>query len=88
VVPLDQIGEAGITPELVELSVPYGEPWAEMIELQATPEKFERALHQAGIWTIADFKKNAKHIVSILQSVYGLDVTKLFNKISEKENNK
>lgn len=88
IIPIDQIGEAGITPDLIEMGVPYGVAWSELIQLQATPEGFEQALYKAGIWTFEDFKHNVKLVLSILQSVYGLDVTKLSNLISEKEHKK
>lgn len=61
----------------LDLSIPYGIPFAEIIQLKATPELFEKRLHQLGIWTYDDLVKRPQEVLAALQYVYGLDLAAL-----------
>lgn len=54
-VPKGKMTEAGVLPAVLEKCIPYGVPWADMIDLsRVTPQHIEEALHRVGIWTADD----------------------------------
>ena len=69
-----------VSPEVLEAATPYGLPWAKLIQLQATPEGIENALHNAGtkppggIWTFEDLRTNPMPALGALMATYWLDV--------------
>lgn len=64
-----------VSPEVLEAATPYGLPWAKLIQLQATPEGIETALHRAGIWTFEDLRTNPMPALGAIQAAYWLDMS-------------
>ena len=64
-----------VSPEVLEAATPYGLPWAKLIQLQATPEGIENALHRAGIWTFEDLRTNPMPALGAIQAAYWLDMS-------------
>lgn len=82
-VPLSQIelddSKIGtVDKETLEMGIPYGVPWEEVIgEIKITPQIIANILRQHGIWTLEDAQNNPNAIVGALQAAYGLDMATL-----------
>ena len=77
-VPTGAIDEDGNVPESVlEMGIPHGIPWSEVLSPSATPESVEAELHRAGIWTAEDLRNNPQAAVGALQAAYGVDLAAL-----------
>jgi hypothetical protein len=67
----------------LDLGVPYGIPWADLVKVTATPASIEKALHNAGIWTLEDLTSNPRRAIGALQAAYGLDLASLIRAANE-----
>lgn len=70
ILPVDKVIDGKIDQELMEAAAPYGVPWADMPIKQFTGEQFEKALHEADIWTDEQLRKNAQKVIGALQALY------------------
>lgn len=69
-----------------DAGAPYGVPFAQLLELTATAEAIEAALHQAGIWTADEIERDHLRALGAMQSVYAKDLIGLIR--SSKNYNK
>ncbi len=85
VVPAEAVQDGAISPESLADGIPYGIPWAKLIELSATPELLEANLHAAGIWTLEDLSApgGAQAAMGAIQKTYGLDLSNLIRLASQ-----
>lgn len=84
VIPMSELADLGggqFDCEAPELGAPYGEQWAALISLTATPDAVERALHHYGIWTARDIQKNHLQALAAIQSLYAADLGNLLKAV-------
>lgn len=75
-IPSKSLGEGNfVSRDVLLAATPYGLPWAKLIELKATPEGIEAALHRAGIWTFEDLRTNPMPALGAIQAAYWLDMS-------------
>ena len=67
----------------LDMGVPYGIPWADLVQATVTPATIEKALHNAGVWTLEDLISNPRRAIGALQSAYGLDIAALIRAANE-----
>jgi len=63
--------------EELRRGIPWGEDWAALIELRATPESLAKELRRRGIWTEDDLRQHQEAALGAIQMVYGLDLATL-----------
>lgn len=73
-VPIQEIKNGKIDEEILDKCPDYGVPWGAEINLTATSEDIEVALHNAGIWTAEDAMKNASAVIGALTAAYKTDL--------------
>jgi hypothetical protein len=79
IIPGSEVKDGQADVEILALGIPYGLPWEEMVNLQATSELLAQELRIRGIWTIDDMRRNQPVVYGALQAVYGLDLAGLIN---------
>lgn len=85
IVPSNKVSDSGtVNPAILEMGIPYGCPWEEMITLTATPEMIANELRRRGVFTVDDLLSNPKVAFSAVQYVYGIDAQKLVKAALEK----
>lgn len=72
-----------ISQDDLDMGVPYGLPWADLFKINVTPKVIEKALHNAGVWTLEDLLGNPRRVIAALQSAYGVDIAALIRAASE-----
>lgn len=77
IIPLGQVQEGKVSADILEMGVPYGLPWEDLIKLEATPERLASELRMRGIWTIDDMRINQSAVFGAIQATYGLDLAAL-----------
>jgi len=79
--PISDIQDDRVDPEALDLAIPYGVPWAALLDLSdLTPERVELELHKYGIWTLQDLENKDRILIRI-----GTDlITKAVRAASEK----
>ena len=58
-VPLDKLEDGTVASKDLERGIPYGLPWEDWIEVQATPEKVANELRRQGVWCWQDVNNAA-----------------------------
>jgi hypothetical protein len=89
IVPNSEVKNGQISEKTLQQSIPFGG-----IELtDYLPEKLtiktsdlQGLLWQRGLWTKDDYLKNPNIILGALQKLYGVDVTRILNLVSEADN--
>jgi hypothetical protein len=71
----------------LDLGIPYGLEWSELIKLSASPEQLEQELRRVGIWTAEDVLHNADKVRGAIQATYGVDLGKIM-RVAKKERSK
>lgn len=87
IAPVSKVKDGKIEEKDLEKCPDYGIPWAKEIELSASSEDLENALHNAGIWTSQDALKNSKAILGALNATYKTGLSSIF-KTAQKYKNK
>jgi hypothetical protein len=82
-VPADALDGDKIAQDDLDMGVPYGIPWADLVKVTATPGGIEKALHNAGIWTLEELTSNPRRAIGALQAAYGLDIASLIRAANE-----
>jgi hypothetical protein len=78
VVPDDAIDDQGMVLEDdLNLGIPHGLPWEQLIHLSATPAALAAHLRANGIWTLEDMEANPQAVFGAIQAVYGVDFGRL-----------
>jgi hypothetical protein len=77
----DLNGADEVDDEKLNWAMPWGEPWAEMVELKATSGQLEQELHKVGIWTLEDLQAYPDRAQSALLATYAIDYHKLLSLI-------
>jgi len=74
-------GKDKISLDLLELAIPFGIPWAAMLDLSdLTPERIEQELHKFGIWTRADLDHKDRLLIRLATNM----ITKAVRSAAEK----
>lgn len=76
-IPVSEIHENRVDESVLQMAIPYGLPWAELVEMNATPEDLEHELHRRGIWTFDDLPTRMNDVIGALQTVYRTDASAL-----------
>ena len=63
----------------LELAIPYGINWEDIITLTVTVKQLDYELKKMGIWTLEDILLNSDRVLAALKSVYGLQLSTLQN---------
>lgn len=66
----------------LDYGIPYGAPWEDLVEIDATPERIAAELRRCGIWTYEDLLARPEQVRGIQASV-GFDVAALFRAARE-----
>lgn len=74
-VPADLVEGDAVNPEVLAQGIPYGVPWAELVDTSgATPANFQAEMHRNGIWTVADLEAKPKILHKILPIITGINL--------------
>lgn len=65
--------------------VPFGVPFAQIVEFSADPKEFERELHKRGIWTTEDVRNNLGAVRNALIAAYSTDVREILRSLERYE---
>lgn len=87
IVPQSKIKDNKIEEEALNKSPDYGVHWAKEIELSASSDDLEMALHNAGIWTPQDAMKYSSRIIGALNATYKSDLASIL-RVAKKYINK
>jgi hypothetical protein len=68
----------------LELGIPYGLKWSELIKLSASSGQLEQELRRVGVWTAEDALNNAEKVRGAIQAVYSVDLGKIM-RVAKKE---
>lgn len=79
IAPVKKINDEQIEEKVLDKCPDYGVAWAKEIELSASPEDMEKALHNAGIWTAEDALRNSRAIIGALNAAYKTDLASIIN---------
>ena len=63
-----------VSKEAIELGVPYGVEWSNLVTLQANSGELEKNLRKVGIWTAEDALKDANKVLNALMKTYQIDL--------------
>jgi len=58
-VPLDRVDRGTVASKDLAKGIPYGLPWEQWIEIQATPERIANELRRMGVWCWQDITNAA-----------------------------
>lgn len=84
IVPSNLVSQSGVvSADVVEMGIPYGCPWEEMITLTATPEMIANELRKRGVYTVEDLMKSPNAAFSAIQYIYSLDAQSLLKTARE-----
>jgi hypothetical protein len=78
IIPSDKLKGKKVDESILELGVDYGIPWADILEMKATPQQMEDKLHAIGVWTSEDVIAHSREIMGAIQSVYGVELSTIF----------
>jgi len=82
----DQIGtKVEIDEQELAKGIPFGVPFAEIINLQVTPYALERALHNAGIWEYYDMVSKPSAVIGAIKQALNLDISTLMSAAQDYE---
>lgn len=76
IIPNDTIEDSKVDKAVLEAGIPYGIPW-ELVELKASSIDLANALRKNDIWTCEDAMGNPNKIISVLQTVYKVDLAQI-----------
>jgi len=77
-VPAEAVTDDECPSEELQMGIPYGVPWAEVVgDLVITGKQIEDTLKRHGIWTLEDAKKNPMKAATALQAVHKIGVSAL-----------
>ena len=76
VIPAGFIENGKVPEDVLEAGIPYGIDW-ENVKLSASSIELANMLRRLGIWTYEDAMRNPNRIVSVLQTVYKIDLAAL-----------
>lgn len=93
----EELRRAWVTPEMIESvngenaqviapgrGLPYGEDWAALVTLTATPTQVDRELKRAGIWTLADLEARPNEALGAVLAAFRFDLGVLKRAASRK----
>jgi len=74
-VPSSLVVDGSVETTELASAAPYGVPWAALFQVDAKslPEKLEKALHNANLWTYRDVCNNPQAVIGAIQVAYGID---------------
>ena len=85
VIPSGEIQDGMVLSDVLEMGIPYGLAWENLVILQATPQALGKALRANGIWTYRDLERNQAAAFGVLQSIYGVDLAALIRAAAQTE---
>lgn len=73
-VPAKEIIDGQINAYNLNMGIPYGLPWAQLIPMAATSKQLEQNLRRVGVWTKEDALSNAPAVLGAIQATYQIDL--------------
>lgn len=70
---------------LLNAGIPYGVPFEEIFEAQASGEAVAKAMHDNGVWTVEDMRNRPEDAIAALQAAYRLDFAMLIKAAEEQK---
>ena len=74
-IPARDIYDGQVNKYNLNLGIPYGVRWSELIELKASSARLEENLHRIGIWTAEDALRDAQKVLGAIQATYQVDLS-------------
>lgn len=74
-VPVSVIQNGMVDLDILEMGIPYGENWTNLITLSATSLDLENELHEMGIWTAQQVIENPNRVLNALMAVYQIELS-------------
>lgn len=84
-IPVTAVVDGHVAEDVLNAGVPYGVPWAELVQLTATAEAVQAELYRVGVWTVVDLRQKPQLALGALQRVYGVDLSALMRAAKEFE---
>lgn len=84
-IPVTAVVNDHVADDVLLAGVPYGVPWAELVQLTATPAAVQSELYRVGVWTVDDLRQKPQLALGALQRVYGVDLAALMRAAKEYE---
>lgn len=84
-IPVTAVVDDHVADDVLLAGVPYGVPWAELVQLTATPAAVQAELYRVGVWTVDDLRQKPQLALGALQRVYGTDLSALMRAAKEYE---
>lgn len=84
-IPVTAVVDNQVANEVLLAGVPYGVPWAELVQLTATPAAVQAELYRVGVWSVDALRRNPQLALGALQRVYGTDLSALMRAAKEYE---
>ncbi len=84
-VPATAVVHNQVAEDVLLAGVPYGVPWADLVQLTATPDAVQAELYRVGVWTVDDLRRNPQLALGALQRIYGTDLAALMRAAKEYE---
>lgn len=84
-IPVTAVVDGLVADDVLSAGVPYGVPWAELVQLTATAEKIQAELYRVGVWTVDDLRRNPQLALGAVQRIYGVDLSALMRAAKEYE---
>lgn len=84
-IPVTAVVDDHVAEDVLLAGVPYGAPWAELVQLTATPAAVQAELYRVGVWTVDDLRQKPQLALGALQRVYGTDLAALMRAAKEYE---
>jgi hypothetical protein len=82
-VPTAEVVEGSCAADVLEIGVPYGEPWETFIKVKVTPAMVARELRRAGIWTLDDLQRNVAKAKMTVWEAAQFDLGALIRAVEE-----
>lgn len=76
-VPRDEIKEGTCSESVLAVGIPYGIPWAKLIQPTFDPELLEAELHRRGIWNVDDLRTHGQHVLGAINRATGINLSTL-----------
>ena len=61
----------------LDMALPYGVPWADVVTFELSMKEMEQALYKRGIWTGEDVRKNHRAAVAAVGYAYSANIRSL-----------
>lgn len=77
IVPASEVINNSVPDDVLEAAIPYGVEWAELVQIDVTPDAICRHLRNRGIWTFEDAQSHLRDVTLALQAAYQISASKI-----------